>query len=370
MTITVTALCIVHTGSGLFGGTGLWLDLVWPWPGTVVLADVQSPGFLIGKETWYGIISDLISVPPGSSVLGLPALCRSYVWASGWRWRDFWTLVSACSGKTQHKTHTDSQNSLTLNIQSTKEATGSRLLLWKLWSFNYHFADVTVLSVSFLDDRAVLRCGGVPGQPVHLLDHWKYLSCHVSLNNRGSKRAMGGVWRVFECSFKGCWGFRCFFEGLLGALLFLWRFVGELPVPVLLLFGRFQLFSSFNQIPRCLPETRSLTVFLNPVLSYNMFGHFKFSITLIGGYLLFNDPLSLNQVSLTVLLWDSNLLFSLKPLFSALPPPPGFRDPLHAGRNPVLHSLQAGRTGGGEKPPGSKTIGGFTCQSSAQTFYI
>ncbi|RVE56519.1 hypothetical protein OJAV_G00221890 [Oryzias javanicus] len=31
-------------------------------------------------------------------------------------------------------------------------------------------------------------------------------------------------------------------------------------------------------------------------VTYNMFGHFKFSITLVGGYLLFHDPLSLNQV--------------------------------------------------------------------------
>ncbi|CAL8405523.1 unnamed protein product [Arctogadus glacialis] len=31
-------------------------------------------------------------------------------------------------------------------------------------------------------------------------------------------------------------------------------------------------------------------------VTYNMFGHFKFCITLIGGYLLFQDPLSLNQV--------------------------------------------------------------------------
>ncbi|KAM4615193.1 solute carrier family 35 member E3 [Polymixia lowei] len=30
-------------------------------------------------------------------------------------------------------------------------------------------------------------------------------------------------------------------------------------------------------------------------VTYNMFGHFKFCITLIGGYLLFQDPLSLNQ---------------------------------------------------------------------------
>lgn len=29
-----------------------------------------------------------------------------------------------------------------------------------------------------------------------------------------------------------------------------------------------------------------------------MFGHFKFCITLVGGYLLFHDPLSFNQVSL------------------------------------------------------------------------
>ncbi|XP_029969119.1 solute carrier family 35 member E3 [Salarias fasciatus] len=30
-------------------------------------------------------------------------------------------------------------------------------------------------------------------------------------------------------------------------------------------------------------------------VTYNMFGHFKFCITLIGGYLLFHDPLSVNQ---------------------------------------------------------------------------
>ena len=30
-------------------------------------------------------------------------------------------------------------------------------------------------------------------------------------------------------------------------------------------------------------------------LSYNMFGHFKFCITLFGGYVLFKDPLSINQ---------------------------------------------------------------------------
>ncbi|KAG8577920.1 hypothetical protein GDO81_010327 [Engystomops pustulosus] len=30
-------------------------------------------------------------------------------------------------------------------------------------------------------------------------------------------------------------------------------------------------------------------------VTYNMFGHFKFCITLLGGYILFQDPLSLNQ---------------------------------------------------------------------------
>lgn len=36
--------------------------------------------------------------------------------------------------------------------------------------------------------------------------------------------------------------------------------------------------------------------------SYNMFGHFKFCITLVGGYVLFQDPLSLNQVRIFALL--------------------------------------------------------------------
>ncbi|XP_071775415.1 solute carrier family 35 member E3 [Centroberyx gerrardi] len=43
-------------------------------------------------------------------------------------------------------------------------------------------------------------------------------------------------------------------------------------------------------------------------VTYNMFGHFKFCITLIGGYLLFQDPLSLNQV-LGILCTLSGILF-------------------------------------------------------------
>lgn len=38
----------------------------------------------------------------------------------------------------------------------------------------------------------------------------------------------------------------------------------------------------------------NLTLTVNSY-SYNMFGHFKFCITLLGGYVLFQDPLSLNQ---------------------------------------------------------------------------
>lgn len=123
---------------------------------------------------------------------------------------------------------------------------------------------------------------------------------------------------------------------------------------------------------------KCVVVHLTLVHSYNMFGHFKFCITLIGGYLLFHDPLSLNQVSPTVLLWwfkpaTSNptcifprpsfvhLSFCLPVLHS------GIGDPLYSGRYPVIHSLQAGRTGGGEEPPGSKTIGWLTSQSTART---
>lgn len=40
-----------------------------------------------------------------------------------------------------------------------------------------------------------------------------------------------------------------------------------------------------------------VVVLLTLFRSYNMFGHFKFCITLVGGYVLFHDPLSLNQVS-------------------------------------------------------------------------
>lgn len=60
----------------------------------------------------------------------------------------------------------------------------------------------------------------------------------------------------------------------------------------------------FRIVLRGLPQGPSGTnvVILILVHSYNMFGHFKFCITLVGGYLLFHDPLSLNQVSLPVLL--------------------------------------------------------------------
>lgn len=53
-----------------------------------------------------------------------------------------------------------------------------------------------------------------------------------------------------------------------------------------------------------------VVVLLTPVRSYNMFGHFKFCITLVGGYLLFHDPLSLNQVSLTATIQTSQMFGS------------------------------------------------------------
>lgn len=52
-------------------------------------------------------------------------------------------------------------------------------------------------------------------------------------------------------------------------------------------------------------------VFLTVARSYNMFGHFKFCITLVGGYVLFHDPLSFNQVSVSLLFWPSKHADSL-----------------------------------------------------------
>lgn len=36
---------------------------------------------------------------------------------------------------------------------------------------------------------------------------------------------------------------------------------------------------------------------LATVLSYNMIGHSKFCITLVGGFIIFNDPLTANQLA-------------------------------------------------------------------------
>lgn len=110
--------------------------------------------------------------------------------------------------------------------------------------------------------------------------------------------------------------------------------------------------------------------FLTRTHSYNMFGHFKFCITLVGGYLLFHDPLSLNQVSLPELLWwfesvTSWFQFGSYPLLLVWLS--GSGDPLHSGRHPVLHSHQADGAGRGQEPPGSETIGRLTCHSPAGT---
>lgn len=91
-----------------------------------------------------------------------------------------------------------------------------------------------------------------------------------------------------------------------------------------------------------------VVVLLTLFRSYNMFGHFKFCITLVGGYVLFHDPLSLNQVSPHSESYPQ--FFTPHPLVSTCPSPvspSGPWDPLHSGGNPVLHSHQADGTGGG-----------------------
>lgn len=71
-----------------------------------------------------------------------------------------------------------------------------------------------------LGDGAVLGRGGVPGQPVHLLDHRKHLGSHVSLNmsREPEEEVLGAsvlVWVLLE---EGCvggvGGFLGRFEGL------------------------------------------------------------------------------------------------------------------------------------------------------------
>lgn len=109
--------------------------------------------------------------------------------------------------------------------------------------------------------------------------------------------------------------------------MFLGRILGGVSdqLEVVLVFLRsfldslFRFIKSFwrSSLLRKLFQILDLISFINVVLltvvfSYNMFGHFKFCITLIGGYLLFHDPLSLNQVSLNVLLRGVNATFLLQ----------------------------------------------------------
>lgn len=56
---------------------------------------------------WFnGSNVNTVTVLSGSSVVRLPALCCSSVWAADWRRRNIRTLVSVCSGQTQHHTYT------------------------------------------------------------------------------------------------------------------------------------------------------------------------------------------------------------------------------------------------------------------------
>lgn len=75
------------------------------------------------------------------------------------------------------------------------------------------------MSFCFVVDSAVLRCGGVPGQSVHLLDHWEHLSCNVSSNMQWPKEASAGLKGVFT-SFEVFFDRSKTFVGLLGRFLF------------------------------------------------------------------------------------------------------------------------------------------------------
>lgn len=61
-----------------------------------------------------------------------------------------------------------------------------RFSLGQFWCvfvlFFFFLSRIKSLSLCVPGDGAVVGCGGVPRQPVHLLDHWKHLRCDVSFN--------------------------------------------------------------------------------------------------------------------------------------------------------------------------------------------
>lgn len=56
-----------------------------------------------------------------------------------------------------------------------------------------HFfcSSIKSLSLCVPGDGAVVGCGGVPRQPVHLLDHWKHLRRDVSFNKSQTNHCFG-----------------------------------------------------------------------------------------------------------------------------------------------------------------------------------
>lgn len=82
------------------------------------------------------------------------------------------------------------------------------------------------------------------------------------------------------------------------------------PLPLFSFLPRFLFFSSCSCHIVCVFFPSSFCLFLslflpylcvcvsltNSTFSYNMAGHFKFSVTLLGGYFLFSEPVSSNQL--------------------------------------------------------------------------
>lgn len=63
-------------------------------------------------------------------------------------------------------------------------------------SFGVFLSRIKSLSLCVPGDGAVVRCCGVPRQPVHLLDHWKHLRRDVSFNKSQTNHCFG----VNSCS--------------------------------------------------------------------------------------------------------------------------------------------------------------------------
>lgn len=71
-----------------------------------------------------------------------------------------------------------------------------RQLLCSVLTHFQHWAAPAVCNsitvVLRLGDGAVFRRGGIPGEPFHLLDHWKHLGCHVSSLHASPTSPLGG----------------------------------------------------------------------------------------------------------------------------------------------------------------------------------